>query len=145
LGIDADGNDNTAASLRATTNIANDFAARQAAIDSEMILQPFQKCWPGATPRDFDRGASVGIAQTHKSEVEVQCIDQHVGEPGGDGRRVSSNPRRWDGRQCYEVPQRSSQPQGVSLGTHRRWLVIIALSRTGVSREFRARTGQEEQ
>jgi hypothetical protein len=72
LGIDADGNDNTAASLRATTNIANDFAARQAAIDSEMILQPFQKCWPCASPRDFDRGASVGIAQTHKSEVEVQ-------------------------------------------------------------------------
>src|SRR6202030_3008041 len=102
LGIDADGNDNTAASLRATTNIANDFAARQAAVDSEMILQPFQKCWPCASPRDFDRGASVGIAQTHKSEVEVQCIARPVGGPGGDGGRFSSAPRRRDGRQCYE-------------------------------------------
>ena len=72
LGIDADGNDNTAASLRVIADIANDFPARQAAIDGEMILQPFRKCLPCASPRDFDRGAPVGIAQTHKSEVEVQ-------------------------------------------------------------------------
>jgi hypothetical protein len=72
LGIDADGDDNTPALLRATANIANDFPARQAVIDGEMILQPFRKCLPRASPRDFDRGAPVGIAQTHKSEIEAQ-------------------------------------------------------------------------
>jgi hypothetical protein len=34
-------------------------------------------------------------------------------------RRFSSDPRRRDGRQCYEVPERPSQPLSVSLGTHR--------------------------
>src|SRR5580700_5745121 len=72
LGSDADGDDDAAAALRVPANVANDFAARQAAVDGEMILQPFRKCWPCASPRDFYRGAPVGIAQTHKSEVEVQ-------------------------------------------------------------------------
>ena len=72
LGTDADRDDNTAAFLRATANVVNDFPARQAAIDREMILQPFRKFLPCASPRDFDRGAPVGIAQTHKREVEVQ-------------------------------------------------------------------------
>ncbi len=72
LGSDADGDDNTAALLRATANVTNDFPARQAAIDGEMTLQPFRKCLPCASPRDFDRTAPIGIAQTHKSEVEVQ-------------------------------------------------------------------------
>ena len=72
LGIDADGDDNTPALLRATANVAHDFPARQAAIDGEMILQPFGKCLPCAAQRDFNRRTPVGIAQTHKSEVEVQ-------------------------------------------------------------------------
>ncbi len=72
LGIDADRDDNTAAFLRAIANVANDFPARQTAVDGEMILQPFRKRLPCASPRDFDRGTSGGIAQTHKSEVEVQ-------------------------------------------------------------------------
>ncbi len=72
LGIDADGDDNTAAALRTTADVANDLPVRQGAVDGEMTLQPFGKCLPCASPRDFDRGAPVGIAQTHKSEVEVQ-------------------------------------------------------------------------
>ena len=72
FGIDADGDDNTAALLRATVNVANDFPARQAAVDGEVRLQPFREFMPRASPRDFDRGAPVGIAQTHKSEIEVQ-------------------------------------------------------------------------
>ncbi len=72
LGSDAEGDDNTAAALRAIANVANDFPARQTAIDGEMILQPFRKCLPCASPRDFNRRTPVGIAQTHKSEVEVQ-------------------------------------------------------------------------
>src|SRR6267142_5280141 len=72
LGSDADGDDNTAALLRATANVANDFPVRQAAVDGEMTLQPFRECLPCASPRDFDRGAPVGITQTHKNEVEVQ-------------------------------------------------------------------------
>ena len=72
LGVDADGDDNTATLLRAIANIANDFPVRQAVIDGEMTLQPFRKGWPCVSPRDFDRGAPVGVTQTHKSEVEVQ-------------------------------------------------------------------------
>ena len=72
LGSDADGDDNAAAALRATSNVANDFPARQVAVDGEMMLQPFRKCLPCGSPRDFDRGTPVGITQTHKSEVEVQ-------------------------------------------------------------------------
>src|ERR1700730_9561315 len=72
LGSDADGDDDAAAALRAIANVANDFPARQAAVDGEMILQPFRKCWPCGSPRDFYRGTAVGIAQTHKSKVEVQ-------------------------------------------------------------------------
>ena len=72
LGIDADGNDDAAAALRAAANLADDFPTRQPGVDGEIFLQPFRKCLPCASPRDFDRGAPVGIAQTHKSEVEVQ-------------------------------------------------------------------------
>ena len=72
LSSDADGDDDTAASLRAITNVANDFPARQASIDGEMIPQPLRKCLPCASPRDFDGHVSAGIAQTHKSKVEVQ-------------------------------------------------------------------------
>src|SRR6266436_59054 len=43
LGSDADRDDNTAAALRAIANVANDFPARQAAVDGEVILQPFRK------------------------------------------------------------------------------------------------------
>src|SRR5437763_10466347 len=43
LAIDADRDDNTAASLRVIANVANDFPARQASVDREMILQPFRK------------------------------------------------------------------------------------------------------
>ena len=50
LGIDADGNDNAAASLRATADVTNDFPARQAAVDGEMMLQPFRKCAPMRFP-----------------------------------------------------------------------------------------------
>src|SRR5580704_1100845 len=66
LGSDADRDDDAAAALRATANVANDFPARQAAVDGEMILKPFRKCGPFAPPRDFDRGTAAGIAQTHK-------------------------------------------------------------------------------
>src|SRR6266478_2583102 len=72
FGSDADGDDYTAAALRATGDVANDFPVRQAAVDGEMTLQPFRECLPCASPRDFDRCAPVGITQTHKSEVEVQ-------------------------------------------------------------------------
>src|SRR5216683_2013253 len=64
LGIDPDGNDNTAASLCAIADVANNFRARQSAVDGEVILQPFGKCLPSASSRDFDGGTSVGIAQT---------------------------------------------------------------------------------
>ena len=72
LGINADGNDNAAPSLRAIADAANDFPTRQAAVESEILLQPFRKHWPCASARDFDRGTAVGIAQTDKSKVEVQ-------------------------------------------------------------------------
>jgi hypothetical protein len=72
LGIDTDGNGNAAASLRAPVGVANDFAARQAAVDGEISLQPFRKCFPCASPGDFDCVTPVGIAQAHKGEVEVQ-------------------------------------------------------------------------
>src|ERR1700687_3992278 len=70
LGIHSDGDYNTAALPRATADIMNDFPVRQAAVDGEVTLQPFRECLPSISPRDFDRGAAVGIAQTHKSEVE---------------------------------------------------------------------------
>src|SRR5437763_3397083 len=72
LGIDADGDDNAAASRRATVDVANDFATRQEAVEGDILLQPFRKFAPSASPRDFDRGTAVGIAQTHKNEVEIQ-------------------------------------------------------------------------
>jgi hypothetical protein len=145
LGIDADGNDDAAAALRAAASLADDFPTRQPAVDGEILLQPFRKCLPCASPCDFDRGTPGRIAQTHKSEVEVQCVDQHVDEPGGDGGRFSADPHSRDGRKCHEVSERCAQPQGVSLGTHWHWLVIIPPVRTGVAPGFRARTGQEEQ
>src|SRR5258708_10522985 len=54
LGIDVDGNDDAAASLRAAANIAYDFPARQAAVGAEVLLQPTRKCLPCASTRDFD-------------------------------------------------------------------------------------------
>jgi hypothetical protein len=72
LGSDADRNDNTAALLCAAADVADDFTARQAIIDSETGLQPLRECVPCAPPRDFDRSAPRWITQTHKGEVEVQ-------------------------------------------------------------------------
>src|SRR5690349_3596895 len=72
LGIEADRNDNAAASLCAIADVTNDFPARQAAVDGEILLQPFRKCVPCASSRAFDRGTPVWIPQTYKSEVEVQ-------------------------------------------------------------------------
>ena len=72
LGSNADRNDNTAALLRAGTNVADDFTVRYVAIDGEMRLQPFRECLPRASPRDFDRRTPAWITQTHKGEVEVQ-------------------------------------------------------------------------
>ena len=72
LGSNTDGDNDTAAFLHAIADVADDFTVRYAAIDGEMTLQPFRECWPRASPRDFDRSAPVGIAQTHKREVEVQ-------------------------------------------------------------------------
>ena len=106
-------------SVRAAASVANDLPLRQAAVDGEILLQPFRKSLPCASARDFDRGATVGIAQTHKSEVKVQRVDKHLGEPGDDRGRFSADPRRRDGRQCHEVPKRCSQPQCVSLEAHR--------------------------
>ena len=76
-------------------------------------------------PCDFDRGTPRRIAQTHKSEVEVQCVDQHVDKPGGDGARFSAGPHSRDGRDSHEVSDRSSQPQRVSLETHRHWARLL--------------------
>ena len=121
LGIDADGNDDAAAALRAAASVANDFPARQAAVDREILPQPFRKCLPCASPCDFDRGTPAGIAQTHKSEVEVQCVDQHVDELGRDGRRFSADPHSRDRRERHEVSDRRSQPQRVSLETRLHW------------------------
>src|SRR6266566_1320907 len=72
LGSNADGNDNTAALPCAAANVANDFAARQTAINGEMTPQPFRECLPCASPRDFNRGTPARITQPHKSKVEVQ-------------------------------------------------------------------------
>ena len=72
LGTNADRNDNTAALLRAGANVADDLAARQAAVDGEMRLQPFRECSPCAPPSDFHRRTPARITQTHKGEVEVQ-------------------------------------------------------------------------
>jgi hypothetical protein len=72
FGVDANRNDNAAASLRAPAGFVNDFPVRQAAVDSEILMQPFRKCMPGAALRDFDRGTPVRIAEAHKSEVEEQ-------------------------------------------------------------------------
>src|SRR5258708_37981789 len=69
---DADRDHNTAALLRAVADVADDFAMRQAAVGSEMALQPFRECLPCASPPDFDRSAPGRITQTHKREVEVQ-------------------------------------------------------------------------
>ena len=49
LGINADGNDNAATSLRAIADVANNFPTRQAAVLGEIVLQPFRKCRPCAS------------------------------------------------------------------------------------------------
>ncbi len=72
FGINAHWEDNTAASLRAIINIADDFSARQAAVDREMVPQPLGERLPRVSPRNFDCSTPAGIAQTHKSEVKVQ-------------------------------------------------------------------------
>ena len=75
LGIDPDGNDNTAARPRAAANVGNDFLTRKLADGGEVAFEPFRKCLPCVPPRDFDCGAPVGVAQTHKSEIQVQRSD----------------------------------------------------------------------
>ena len=93
-------------------------------------------------PCDFDRGTPRRIAQTHKSEVELQCVDQHVDEPGGDGARFSAGPHSRDGRDTHEVlgslfAAAARQPRNPSaLGT------IIALVGTAVAPGVRAETGR---
>ena len=105
LGIDANGNDNTAAWLRAA-KVRNDFLTRKLAHAAHVDLQPFGESFPRVPPRRFDCGAPFGIAQTHKSEIQVQRSDQHIGKPGGNDRRFSPHPRRRDCRKRYQLAER---------------------------------------
>jgi hypothetical protein len=65
--------------------------------------------------RDFDCGAPFGIAQAHKGEIQLQRSDQHIGKPGGNGRRFSSHPRRRDVRKCYQLSERCSQRDALGM------------------------------
>src|SRR5207237_10529585 len=71
LRIDANGNDKTAAWLPAA-KVRNDFLTRKLAHAAHVDLQPFGESFPRVPPRLFDCGAPFGIAQTHKSEIQVQ-------------------------------------------------------------------------
>src|SRR5882724_12084843 len=57
LGIDANGNDNTAAWLRAA-KVSNDFLTRKLAEAAHVSLQPFGECFPCVPARNFDCGAA---------------------------------------------------------------------------------------
>jgi hypothetical protein len=108
LGIDANRNDNPAAWLRAA-KVSNDFLTRKLAEAALLSSEPFGECFPCVPPRDFDCGTSFRIAHTHKGEIQVQRSDKHIGKPGGNDRRFSSNPRRRDYRKCHQLSERCSQ------------------------------------
>src|SRR6202158_5997440 len=115
LGIEANGNDDTAAWLRAA-KVGNDFLTRKLADNAWVSLQPFGECFPCVPSHHFDCAAPFGIAQTHKGEIQLQRSDQHIGKPGGNDRRFSSHPRRRDCRKCHELSERRSQGESLSMG-----------------------------
>jgi len=117
VGIDTDRHDETAARLQTAADVGNDLLARSVADGSEVTVQPLRKCFPRIAARDVDGRTAVGIAQAHEREIEVQRPDQHVGKPGGDRRRFSPDPRRWDRRKRHEIPERCSEPLEVA-GIH---------------------------
>src|SRR5229473_5514355 len=114
LGIDTNGNDNTATCLRAA-KVSNDFLTRKLAHTALVSSQPFGECFPSVPPRHFDCAAPFGIAQPYKSEIQLQRSDQHIGKPGGNDRRFSSHPRRRDRRKCYQLSERCSQLHTLSM------------------------------
>src|ERR1700674_4952320 len=115
LGIEANGNDDTAAWLRAA-KVGNDFLTRKLPDNAWVSLQPFGECFPCVPPHHFDCAAPSGIAQTHKGEIQLQRSDQNIGEPGGNDRRFSSTPRRRDCRECYQLSERRSQSESLNMG-----------------------------
>ena len=130
LGIDANGNDDTAARRRAAADVGNDLLAR-AGHDGEVALQPFRKGLPGVSPRHFDCHIAPGIAQADESEFQAQRPDQHVRESGGDFGRVPSGPGRLEGGNGDKVPERRPQPDELGVGFDGHPACHAQLLRTG--------------
>src|SRR6202162_1092544 len=85
-------NYNTAAGFLDPANIGHDFRSRDLTEPDEAFLQPFGKSLPAVTPYHLDRLAPYRIAQTHKSEIQLERSDQQIGEVGGNGGRLSPHP-----------------------------------------------------
>ena len=129
VGIDTDGHDQTTAALPIAADVGDDRLARTGADPREVTVQPFRKGFPPVASRDVDRSTAVGIAQAHERELQVQGPDEHVGQPGRDGRRLSAHPRRRDRRQRHQIPERGAQPVNLA-GVHGSQLALRAYLRT---------------
>jgi len=125
--IDTDGNDNAVTSFWAIADGSNDSSVRQTTALGEVLLQPFQKRRYRGSSRDFDRSAAGGIAQTHEGEIHIQRYNQQIGEAGGDSRRFARYPRRWDGRQCNEIPKHPSEPDNVRTRVDKHFVGLSSL------------------
>src|ERR1700688_3017510 len=104
LAIYANGNYNSAAGFLDPTNIGHDFRPRNLNERSETLLQPFRESLPAVSRYHLDRRGPCGIAQAHKSEIQLERSNQQIGEVSGNGRRLSPYPRLWDHRKCKEIP-----------------------------------------
>src|SRR5260370_2915670 len=106
--VDTDRNHDTAAGFLAPANVTHDFLPRNLAEHSDVLLQPLRKCLPRIPPRHLDHPTACGIAQTHKSEIQLERFDQQIGEIGGNGGPFSSHPLFLDPSYLPERPYPSA-------------------------------------
>jgi hypothetical protein len=90
----------------APPDVCHDFLLGNLAAYSDALLQPLRKILPGVPLHYLDGLASGGVAQTDKGEIQLQRLDHHVGELGGNGGRFSSHPHLRYARKRQEIPDR---------------------------------------
>src|SRR6266446_194786 len=70
--VDTNRNHDTAAGFLDPVDIGHNFLPRNLTEHSEVLLQPFLKCLPRIPPRHLDHLTPCGIAQSDKSEIQLE-------------------------------------------------------------------------
>jgi hypothetical protein len=92
---DADRNEHTVTPLRILVVVGNDLLAQKVA-RGEPAVQPVRECRRRPSSCHFDGGATIRIAQSNENEIQLQRSHEDVGETGGNARRISPDPCRWN-------------------------------------------------